>query len=87
MARKTLAFFLVCIVVVAAMMHLSDADPDDHKHDEKYKACFNACFDKCNVKTQGYTNCEMNCDNDCEDEAEKVLKISVLFNNPSHIAL
>ncbi|KAF5199893.1 hypothetical protein FRX31_010522 [Thalictrum thalictroides] len=62
MAKKTLALFVICIVVLAAMVHLGEADANE----DRYKSCYNTCYDECKSQGKGHTTCEINCDEDCE---------------------
>ncbi|KAK6940789.1 Pollen allergen ole e 6 [Dillenia turbinata] len=60
MARKLVAVFLVCIVVVAAMQFT-----DALNADEKFRSCFNTCEEECKAHGEGNSFCEMKCDADC----------------------
>ncbi|KAK6925060.1 Pollen allergen ole e 6 [Dillenia turbinata] len=60
MAKKLIAVFLMCVVVVAAMQ-LTEAQSSE----EKFRSCFNDCEKKCMGFGHGNSFCEMKCDADC----------------------
>ncbi|KAK6920932.1 Pollen allergen ole e 6 [Dillenia turbinata] len=73
MAKKLVAVFFMCMVVVAAMQ-LAEADSAE----EHYRSCFKTCEKEC-LGGNGNAFCEMKCDADCtaKEVAEK-LKSSFL---------
>ncbi|CAK9151100.1 unnamed protein product [Ilex paraguariensis] len=60
MAKKLVAVFLMCIVVLAAV-HVHEVVADE----EVYKSCYAPCHQDCSSEGNGYTFCEMKCDGDC----------------------
>ncbi|KAF5177213.1 hypothetical protein FRX31_033205 [Thalictrum thalictroides] len=66
---KIVAFFVMCMVLVATMK--VEAEPDELS--EKYAACFNTCQSECQASGNGYTHCEMKCDEDCSAKELKEL--------------
>ncbi|KAK2998372.1 hypothetical protein RJ639_010140 [Escallonia herrerae] len=60
MAKKLVAVFLMCIVVLAAV-HVNA----QNSAEEEYKSCFTDCQKGCEGEGHGYTFCEMKCDSDC----------------------
>ncbi|KAF9622585.1 hypothetical protein IFM89_032484 [Coptis chinensis] len=62
MAKKTLALFVICIVVLAAMVHLGEVNASE----ERYKTCYNSCYGECKTSGKGHTACEIKCDEECD---------------------
>ncbi|XP_024020598.1 major pollen allergen Ole e 6 [Morus notabilis] len=68
MAKKLVALFVMCIVVVAAM-HAREAEATNSE--ALYKACFLNCQDACKVEGNGFTHCEVKCDTECSNKEEE----------------
>ncbi|KAA0066995.1 hypothetical protein IC582_023992 [Cucumis melo] len=73
MAKKMIALFLMCIVVVAALQFASANKEDEvakyeAKFDAKYKSCFKTCEKECLENGSGQSYCEVKCDEDCNEK-------------------
>ncbi|KGN46520.1 hypothetical protein Csa_005728 [Cucumis sativus] len=84
MAKKMMAVFLMCIVVVATLQFVMANEEDgvtkyEAKFDAKYKSCYETCEKEClRNDTNGESFCEVKCDEDCsEKEAADKLHIEL----------
>ncbi|XP_038875643.1 major pollen allergen Ole e 6-like [Benincasa hispida] len=79
MAKKMIAVFFMCIVVMAALQFATaneEVDKYEAKFDAKYKSCYETCEKECLENGSGQTFCEVKCDEDC-DEKEKADKLHI----------
>ncbi|KAI3959226.1 hypothetical protein MKW92_008925 [Papaver armeniacum] len=68
MARKITAFFVMCIVLVAATFYVHETAASDASAPE-YVACFKSCKDDClTTQVDQPAACEVKCDNHCSAE-------------------
>uniref|UniRef100_A0A9I9EKB3 Major pollen allergen Ole e 6-like n=1 Tax=Cucumis melo TaxID=3656 RepID=A0A9I9EKB3_CUCME len=84
MAKKMMAVFLMCIVLVATLQFAIAKEEDEvtkyeAKFDAKYKSCYETCEKECLQKgNNGQSFCEVKCDEDCsEKEAADKLHIEL----------
>ncbi|CAK9328719.1 unnamed protein product [Citrullus colocynthis] len=81
MAKKMIAVFLMCILVVAALkFSTANAEEKEDKYeakfDAKYKSCYETCEKECLESGNGQSFCEVKCDEDC-DEKEVADKLQI----------
>lgn len=62
MAKKLVALFVMCVVVVAAL-HAQEAEATADT--DTFKNCFVNCQTDCHADGNGYTFCEVKCDEEC----------------------
>ncbi|KGN46487.1 major pollen allergen Ole e 6 [Cucumis sativus] len=79
MAKKMMAVFLMCIVVVTSLQFATankeyEVASYEAKFDAKYKACFVTCEKECIERGSGHSYCEVKCDEDCgaKEAADKL---------------
>ncbi|OIT39378.1 PREDICTED: major pollen allergen Ole e 6-like [Nicotiana attenuata] len=60
-AKKLVAVFLMCMVVLTAVSNVPKAEATE----EEFKDCYNTCHQECSQEGHGYTYCEMKCDTEC----------------------
>ncbi|KAI3856824.1 hypothetical protein MKX03_014142 [Papaver bracteatum] len=71
MARKITAFFVMCIVLVAATFHVHETEASDAPTPE-FVSCFNDCKAEClTTQVDQPSACEFKCDNHCSAEELK----------------
>ncbi|XP_038906482.1 major pollen allergen Ole e 6-like [Benincasa hispida] len=79
MAKKIIAMFLMCIVVMGALQFGTaneEVDKYEAKFEAKYKSCYETCEKECLQNSNGQSFCEVKCDEDC-DEKEVADKLHI----------
>ncbi|KAF5179291.1 hypothetical protein FRX31_031122 [Thalictrum thalictroides] len=77
MAKKTLALFLVCIVLLAAMVNLGEArnskmsskSPGTKSHVFNKSSCYKTCYETCKMEGNSSIKCLIKCKFDCVGKA------------------
>ncbi|KGN46485.1 major pollen allergen Ole e 6 [Cucumis sativus] len=78
MAKKIVAVFFMCIVVMASLQFGNATNEEVKKYEAKYEAkyvsCYENCLRICLARLSGRGYCEVKCDEDCEEKevAEKL---------------
>ncbi|OVA15520.1 Pollen allergen ole e 6 [Macleaya cordata] len=66
MAKKIVAMFVMCIVLVATLYVQETAAIDENmKAYAEFKSCFNTCKPECIAEGKGNSMCEIKCDSEC----------------------
>ncbi|KAL0538247.1 hypothetical protein IC582_027258 [Cucumis melo] len=84
MAKKIIAVFVMCIVVMASLQFGNATNEEEvkkyeAKFDVKYVSCYENCMRVCLARLGGRGYCQVKCDEDCEEK-----EVADKLNIPLH---